>query len=95
MSAVDGHTNLKFIKSGSWVLITGLILLNGKEKTLTLPYTSQDGKWYAPVIGIGSDVKNVSAYGFCYVAPNSKSMSVYMNASNTYAAINMRYLTSD
>ena len=95
MSVVDGHTSLKIIKSGSWVLITGLILLNGKEKTLTLPYTSQDGNWYAPVIGIGSDTKTVSAYGFGYVASKSKSMSVYMNASNTYAVINMRYLASD
>ena len=94
-SNVDGHSNLRIIKSGKLVIITGLILLNGKEKTLNLPYKAQDDKWYAPVVGIGADAKSISAYGFSYIGSSTNVMSIYLSSANTYASINMSYFTQN
>lgn len=94
-SNIDGHSNLRVVKSGKLVIITGLILLNGKEKSLNLPYKAQDGKWYAPVVGIGADAKSISAYGFSYISPSTNVMRIYLSTANTYASVNMSYFTEN
>lgn len=94
-SNINGHSNLRVVKSGKLVIITGLILLNGKEKSLNLPYKAQEGKWYAPVVGIGADTKSVSAYGFSYISSSTNVMYIYLNAANTYGVLNFTYFTDD
>lgn len=94
-SNIDGHSNLIIIKSGKLVIITGLILLNGKEKSLKLPYEAQDGKWYAPVVGIGADARTISAYGFSCIDLSTNTMKIFLSTANTYASVNMSYFTKN
>mgnify|MGYP007054163285 CR=1 FL=1 len=94
-SNIDGHSNLRIVKSGKLVIITGLVLVNGKEKSLNLPYKAQDGKWYAPTTGIGADAKSISAYGFSYIGSSTNVMKIYLSSANTYASVNMSYFTED
>lgn len=72
-----------------------MALLNGTSVTITVPYTSQDGKWYAPVTGVNSSVSVPSGYGFAYLPSKSKSLTIHLSSANTYGVLNFTYFTDN
>lgn len=94
-TTISNHANLQINKQGHRVDITGMALLNGTSMTITVPYASRDGKWYAPVTGVNAAISTPSGYGFAYLPPKSKNLAVHLSSANTYAALNFTYFTDD